>query len=113
MAASEWWARAILFVGAAAAEIAGCWVIWLWWRGGAPAWMPPLGLALLALFAWLLALSPGDAAGRAFAAYGGVYIVTALAWLLLVERRMPDAWDLGGAALCLVGAGLIAFAPRG
>ena len=69
-------------------------------------------LSLIA-FAWLLTLVPADAAGRAFAAYGGVYICASLAWMALVERNPPDRWDLIGGLVCLAGAGIILFGPRG
>ncbi|TGV66404.1 hypothetical protein EN801_044740, partial [Mesorhizobium sp. M00.F.Ca.ET.158.01.1.1] len=64
-------------------------------------------------FAWLLALVDTNAAGRAYAAYGGIYIVASLAWLWLVEGVRPDRWDLGGAALCVAGASIILLVPRG
>ena len=98
---------------AALAEIAGCFAVWAWWRDGASAlWLLP-GLAGLALFAWLLALAPSAFAGRAYAAYGGVYIAASLAWLWAVEGRRPDAWDVAGALVVLMGAGMILFGPRG
>lgn len=101
-----------VYIGAALAEIAGCFAFWTWMRGGVSAlWLVP-GLAALALFAWLLTLSPAGMAGRAFAAYGGVYIAASLAWLWLVEGQRLDRWDLIGAALCLIGAGLIMWGPR-
>lgn len=101
-----------LYAGAALAEIAGCFAVWAWMRQGASAlWLVP-GLASLALFAWLLTLAPSDAAGRAYAAYGGVYIAASLGWLWVVEGRRPDAWDLTGAAICLLGAAIILLAPR-
>ncbi len=68
---------------------------------------------LLLLFAWLLTRVDTEAAGRAFAAYGGVYIAASLAWMWAVEGLRPDRWDLAGAALCLAGAGVILLAPRG
>lgn len=74
-------------------------------------WIAP-GLLALALFAFLLTKAPSDFAGRAYAAYGGVYIAASLLWLWLVEKRAPDTWDLTGAALCLIGAGIILLAPR-
>ena len=61
----------------------------------------------LALFAWLLTLVPTDAAGRAFAAYGGVYICASLVWMAAVEKTFPDRWDLIGGAVCLAGAAVI------
>ena len=67
----------------------------------------------LMLFAWLLTLVDSDYAGRAYAAYGGVYILASLSWLWVVEQRMPDRWDVTGATICLVGAGVILFGPRG
>lgn len=101
-----------VYIAAAFAEIAGCFAFWAWARGGASAlWLIP-GLAALAAFAWLLTLSPAGMAGRAFAAYGGVYIVASLVWLGAVEGERPDRWDLIGASLCLIGAGLILFGPR-
>lgn len=98
---------ALVFPAAAIAEIAGCFAFWAVLRQGASVWWLALGTASLILFAWLLTLAPGDAAGRAFAAYGGVYVAASLGWLMAVEGFRPTAWDLGGAALCLVGAGVI------
>lgn len=103
---------AAIYAGAALAEIAGCFAVWAWMRQGASTlWLLP-GLASLAAFAWLLSLAPADFAGRAYAAYGGVYIVASLIWLWLVERQRPDHWDLGGAGIVLVGAAIILWAPR-
>lgn len=102
----------LLYVAAALAEIAGCFAFWAWWRLDKPlGWLLP-GLLSLALFAWLLSLTDADYAGRAYAAYGGVYIATSLAWLWLVEQRAPDRWDLMGASLCLAGAAIILLGPR-
>lgn len=103
----------LLYIAAAVAEIAGCFSFWAWWRLGKPAvWLVPGTLSLLA-FAWLLALTPADAAGRTFAAYGGIYIAASLAWLWLAEGVRPDRWDLVGAAVCIAGASIILLAPRG
>jgi small multidrug resistance family-3 protein len=100
------------YLGAAFLEIAGCFAFWAWLRLGASAWwLVPGGLAL-ALFAWLLTLIEVDAAGRAYAAYGGVYIAATLVWLWAVEGTRPDRWDITGALVCLVGAGIILFAPH-
>ena len=102
-----------LYIAAAAAEIAGCFSFWAWWRLDRPIlWLLPGILSLIA-FAWLLALTPADAAGRTYAAYGGIYIAASLAWLWLAEGVRPDRWDLAGAAICLCGASVILFAPRG
>jgi small multidrug resistance family-3 protein len=97
----------LAFVGAALAEIAGCFAVWAWMRNGASAWWLLPGMASLSLFAFLLTLAETDAAGRTFAAYGGVYIAASLFWLWAVEGRAPTAWDLGGVALCLLGTGVI------
>lgn len=70
------------------------------------------GIPALIAFAWLLTLAPAEHAGRAYAAYGGVYIVASLLWLWLAEGRVPDRWDLFGGALALLAAGIILFAPR-
>ncbi len=101
-----------IFVAAALAEIAGCFAFWAWWRlDKSPLWLVP-GVASLILFAFLLTLSDSSAAGRAYAAYGGVYIAASLFWLWLAEGVRPDRFDLMGAAICLVGASVILFAPR-
>ncbi|MFJ6023323.1 YnfA family protein [Brevundimonas sp. NPDC092305] len=98
---------------AALAEIAGCFAFWAWLKlDRSPVWLIPGVLALVA-FAWLLTFVPTEAAGRAFAAYGGVYICASLIWMALVEKSAPDRWDLIGGAVCLIGAGVILFAPRG
>ena len=104
---------ALIYLLAAGAEIAGCFAFWAWLRlERSPLWLIP-GMAALALFAWLLTRVETDAAGRAYAAYGGVYIAASLLWLWLVEHRAPDRWDMLGAGICLVGAGGILFGPRG
>lgn len=100
------------YVGAALAEIAGCFAFWAWLRLGKSAlWAIP-GLAALALFALLLTRVESAFAGRAYAAYGGVYIAASLFWLWLVEGSRPDRWDLIGAVVCLGGAAIILFGPR-
>lgn len=104
---------AAAYVGAALAEIAGCFAFWGWLRLGKPWWWLLPGMASLALFAWFLTLADTAAAGRAYAAYGGVYIAASLFWLWTVEDVRPDRWDLIGASVCLVGAGIILLGPRG
>ncbi len=100
------------YVGAAVAEIAGCFAFWAWLRLGASwLWIVP-GIAALALFAFLLTRLDVGFAGRAYAAYGGIYIVASLVWLRVVESTAPDRWDLIGAACCLLGAAIIFLAPR-
>jgi small multidrug resistance family-3 protein len=101
-----------IYAGAALTEIAGCFAFWAWLKLDKPVWWLLPGLISLAAFAWLLTLVDSPAAGRAFAAYGGVYIVASLAWMALIEEAAPDRYDLAGAALCLAGAAVIAAAPR-
>lgn len=103
---------AAVYIGAALAEIAGCFAFWAWLRLDKPVWWILPGLASLALFAWLLTFTGATAAGRAYAAYGGVYVAASLAWLWLVENVRPDRWDLIGATVCLAGATIILAAPR-
>ena len=103
---------ALLYPLAAVAEIAGCFAFWSWLRlGKSPLWLVP-GVAALILFAWALTRVESAAAGRAYAAYGGVYIAASLVWLWAVEGVRPDRWDIGGAALCLVGPCVILLGPR-
>ena len=100
------------FVGAAVAEIAGCFAFWAWLRlDKSMLWLVP-GVAGLLLFAYLLTLVESPVAGRTYAAYGGVYIAASLGWLWLVEGVRPDRWDAIGAAICILGAAIIIYGPR-
>jgi small multidrug resistance family-3 protein len=100
-------ARALaLFVLTALAELAGCYLPYLWLRRGGSPWLLVPAAACLALFAWLLTLHP-TASGRVYAAYGGVYVAVALAWLWQVDRVTPTAWDLAGAGIALAGMAVI------
>ena len=102
----------VVYVAAALAEIAGCFAFWAWLRNGQSAlWLPP-GMVSLALFAWLLTRVDADAAGRAYAAYGGIYIAMSLLWLWGAEGVRPDRWDTLGGALAVAGACVILFGPR-
>jgi small multidrug resistance family-3 protein len=101
-----------LYLAAALAEIAGCFAFWAWLRLHQPVWWIIPGIASLALFGYLLTFVETSAAGRAYAAYGGVYIAASLAWLWAVEGSRPDRWDVIGAAVCLIGAAIILFGPR-
>ncbi len=100
-----------LFVITAIAEIVGCYLPYLWLRQGKSAWLLIPGVLSLLAFAYLLTLHP-TAAGRVYAAYGGVYVCVALMWLWLVDAVKPTRWDLGGVALCLLGMSIIMFGPR-
>ena len=96
-------ATTLAYIGAALAEIAGCFAFWAWLRLGHSAWWLAPGGASLALFAYLLTLVDSDAAGRAYAAYGGVYIAASIIWLWTAEGRQPDRFDLIGGAIALAG----------
>ena len=103
---------ATLFVLTAIAEIVGCFLPHLWLRKGASPWLLIPAAVSLGLFAWLLTLHP-SAAGRTYAAYGGVYVSVAIVWLWVVEGQQPDRWDVIGGALCLAGMALIVMGRRG
>ena len=100
-----------LFVATALAEIVGCYLPWLWLREGRSAWLLLPAAASLAVFAWLLTLHP-TAAGRVYAAYGGVYVGVAILWLWAVDRIAPTTTDLVGVAVSLLGLGIIMFGAR-
>lgn len=100
-----------LFVVTAVAEIAGCYLPYLWLRGRAPAWVLVPAAVSLALFVWLLSLHP-HAAGRVYAAYGGIYIGIAIAWLWVVDGIRPTPWDIAGSLVAVAGMAIIMFAPR-
>ena len=103
----------MFYIAAAVAEIAGCFTFWAWLRlGKSVLWLVP-GVASLVLFAFLLTRIDAVFAGRAYAAYGGVYIAASLVWIWMVEGGRPDRWDLAGAAICIVGAAVILLGPRG
>ena len=100
------------YMAAAVAEIGGCFAFWAWLRlGKSVLWVVP-GIAALALFAYVLTRVDAAFAGRAYAAYGGVYIASSLLWMWIVEGARPDRWDLIGAAVCFLGAAVILFGPR-
>lgn len=100
-----------LFILTAVAEILGCYLPYLWLSRGRSAWLLFPAALSLGAFAWLLTLHP-FAAGRTYAAYGGVYVVVALLWLWWVDGISPDRWDVFGAAVTLAGMAIIAFGPR-
>ncbi|MCQ4325591.1 YnfA family protein [Stutzerimonas stutzeri] len=101
----------VLFVITAVAEIVGCYLPYLWLKQGKSIWLLVPAAVSLALFAWLLSLHP-TAAGRVYAAYGGVYVGVALLWLWLVDGVRPTGWDLFGGAVAVLGMAIIMFAPR-
>lgn len=100
-----------LFFITAVAEILGCYLPYLWLKDGKSVWLLLPAALSLALFAWLLSLHP-TAAGRVYAAYGGVYIFVAILWLWIVDGIRPTLWDIVGVAVALIGMAIIMFAPR-
>jgi len=101
----------LLFLITAVAEIVGCYLPYLWLREGKTILLLIPAALSLALFAWLLSLHP-TAAGRVYAAYGGVYIFVAILWLWSVDGIKPTVWDLVGSSVALIGMAIIMFAPR-
>lgn len=104
-------ATVLLYLAAALAEIGGCFAVWSWRREAASGWWLLPGVALLCLFAWLLTWASPSAAGRAYAAYGGIYVVCAIGWMVWVEKVAVTRWDWAGAGLCLAGC-LVLLAQR-
>ena len=102
----------LIYSAAALAEIAGCFSFWAWLKLSKPAWVLAPGVLSLLLFAWLLTLVPSGAAGRAYAAYGGIYVMASILWLWIVEQQRPDRWDVTGALVCLAGTAIILFPSR-
>ena len=101
-----------LFALTAVAEIVGCYLPWLVLRQGRPMYLLIPAAIALAFFAWLLTLHPA-AAGRTYAAYGGMYITVALLWLRFVDGVPLTRWDMLGAGIALIGMGVIALQPSG
>lgn len=101
----------VLFIITAIAEIIGCYLTYMWRTQNNSVWLLLPAAISLGLFAWLLTLHPA-AAGRVYAAYGGVYIFVAIFWLWLVDGIKPTAWDLLGVVVALLGMMIIMFAPR-
>jgi small multidrug resistance family-3 protein len=103
---------ALLFALTAVAEIVGCYLPWLVLKQDKSPWLLLPAALSLALFAWLLTLHP-TAAGRTYAAYGGMYIAVALLWLRLVDGVALTRWDVAGASIALLGMAVIALQPAG
>lgn len=100
-----------LYFLTALAEILGCYLPYLWLRQNGSPWLLLPGAISLAVFAWLLTLHP-DASGRVYAAYGGIYIAVAIAWLWLVDGVRPSVWDMTGVTIAVAGMTVIVFQPR-
>lgn len=100
-----------LFFVTALSEILGCYLPYLWLKENKSPWLLVPAAISLALFAWLLSLHP-TAAGRVYAAYGGIYIFIAVMWLWVVDGIKPSVWDLTGSLIALCGMAVILFAPK-
>lgn len=100
-----------LFILTAICEIVGCYSIYAWLRLGKSVWLILPAIISLGLFAWLLTFHPSYA-GRVYASYGGVYVAVSVLWLWLFEKQTPDAWDLIGSGVALIGMAIIAFGPH-
>jgi len=103
---------ALLFVLAGLAEIGGGYLVWLWLREGRPVAYGIIGSLVLVAYGILPTLQNFPAFGRVYAAYGGVFIVLAVLWGWLIDRKMPDLYDWLGAAVCLIGVAIMLGAPR-
>nr|WP_228146158.1 YnfA family protein [Acinetobacter sp. ANC 4648] len=101
-----------LFLITAVAEILGCYFPYLILNQGKSHWLWVPTILSLAVFVWLLTLHPA-ASGRIYAAYGGIYIFTALMWLKFVDQVSLTRWDMMGGAVVLIGAALIILQPHG
>lgn len=102
----------IWFSVAAVCEIAGCYTAWMWLRLDRSVWWLAPGAVSLVVFALALTRVESALAGRAFAAYGGIYIVSSLMWMAVVERSAPRITDYVGAAICLAGAAVVLYGAR-
>ena len=102
----------IFFLIAALGEISGCYTFWAWLRLEKSIWWIVPGFLALIVFATALTKIDASNAGRAYAAYGGIYILSSLVWLWLVEGVKPDRWDFMSVVLSLLGTVVILFSPH-
>lgn len=102
----------LLFIVAGLAEIGGGYLVWLWLREGRPLWYGFVGAVILIAYGVIPTLQNFPSFGRVYAAYGGVFIVLAILWGWLVDKKTPDMYDWIGAVICVVGVSVILWAPR-
>lgn len=103
----------LIFIAAGIAEIGGGYLVWLWLREGKPWWYGGIGGLVLVIYGIIPTFQSFPNFGRVYAAYGGVFIVLAVLWGWLVDKKAPDLYDCLGAAVCLVGVAIMLWAPRG
>ena len=103
---------AALFLVAAIAEIGGCWLIWQAVREHRSWWLAVGGMVALAAYGLVATAQPDSHFGRVLAAYGGIFVAGSLAWGVVFDGFRPSRWDLAGAAICLLGVGVIMLAPH-
>lgn len=102
----------ILFILAGFAEIAGGYLVWCWIREGKPAYFGIIGSLLVILYAFIPTIQKIPTFGRVYAAYGGIFVVLSVAWGWIIDKNKPDAYDLIGAFICIVGVSVMLWAPR-
>jgi small multidrug resistance family-3 protein len=102
----------ILFVLAGLAEIGGGYLIWLWLKDGKPLYWGLLGGIILIVYGIIPTFQRFPSFGRVYAAYGGIFIILAVFWGWLVDKKTPDLFDWIGTLICLIGASIILWAPR-
>lgn len=100
-----------LFVVAGLCEIGGGYLVWRWWRDGAPLPLGMVGALVLVLYGIVPTYQPAHF-GRVYAAYGGVFVLRSILWGWSIDRIAPDRFDLLGSAICLVGVAVIMYSPR-
>jgi len=103
----------LLFAAAAFAEIGGAYLVWIGLKEDKGLLVAAVGMLALGLYGVIASFQPDANFGRVLAAYGGVFIVGSLIWGVALDDFKPDRYDLAGAAVCLLGVGLIMYAPRG
>jgi small multidrug resistance family-3 protein len=101
----------LLFIAAGLAEIGGGYLMWLWWREGRPLPVGIVGAVTLILYGVIPTYQPAHF-GRVYAAYGGVFVILSVAWGWAVDGIAPDRYDWIGALICMLGVGVIMYAPR-
>lgn len=102
----------LLFVVAGLAEIGGGYLVWLWLRESRPLWYGLAGSVILIAYGIIPTLQKFPSFGRVYAAYGGVFIVLAVLWGWLVDRKTPDLYTTGSSGICVIGVSVILWAPR-